>query len=151
VYRRCTTRKARVDVREVTTKSGMRRWRARYRDALGRQMVRQFSRKSEARAWIDNATAAKVTGTLTDTKAGRLTLQELYDEINAERKYAAATLSMRRVAWKHIPDSVARLPLNQIDAHVVDRVLADVTAPAMRPRSGRYCRACSPRPSQRGA
>lgn len=121
-----------MDVREVTIGTGERRWRARYRDATGRQVVRQFRRQRDARAWIDAATAAKVGGTLTDSKAGRMTLQELYEEINAERSYAPSTTSMRAVAWRHVPARVRALPLNAIDARVVERVLADVAAPAMR-------------------
>ncbi len=38
-------------------------WRARYRDADGKEHSQHFPRKIDAQAWLDEVTAAVVTGT----------------------------------------------------------------------------------------
>lgn len=51
-------------------------WRARYRDDAGREHARHFPRKVDAQRWLDEATAALVTGQYVRPKAGRVTLGE---------------------------------------------------------------------------
>jgi len=55
--------------REVTTVF----WRARYRDAGGKQHERHFARKTDAQRWLDEVTASVVVGTYTDPKSAKLT------------------------------------------------------------------------------
>ncbi len=50
------------------------RWRARYRDALGREHSRHFARKIDAQHWLDDVTTAVRTGTYSDPRRGRLTI-----------------------------------------------------------------------------
>jgi integrase len=50
------------------------KWRARYRDAAGREHARHFERKVDAQRWLDQVTASVVRGDYVDPKAGRLTL-----------------------------------------------------------------------------
>jgi len=38
-------------------------WRARYRDEAGKQHARHFTRKVDARRWLDGVTASKMAGT----------------------------------------------------------------------------------------
>ena len=38
-----------------------RRWRARYRDAAGREHSRHFTRKVDAQNWLDSVTTAVTT------------------------------------------------------------------------------------------
>jgi hypothetical protein len=121
-----------ADLRAVQLTSGERRWRARYRDTMGRQVVKQFKRKSDATAWINQATHDRIAGTLAHAKAGRQTLQALYDEVHEVRRYAPATASMHAVAWKHVRSAVRSAPNSSIDAATVERVLSKVEAPAMR-------------------
>ena len=52
------------------------RWRARYRDLDGREHSRHFDRKVDAQRWLDEVTAALITGTYVDPNAGRVTLKE---------------------------------------------------------------------------
>ena len=40
-----------------------KRWRARYVDDRGREHAKGFARKSDAQAWLNEITAAQVTGT----------------------------------------------------------------------------------------
>lgn len=46
-------------------------WRARYRDAAGKEHARHFSRKVDAQRWLNEVTAAIVTGQYIDPQAGR--------------------------------------------------------------------------------
>lgn len=50
-------------------------WRARYRDAAGKEHARHFVRKVDAQTWLDQVTAAVVRGDYVDPKAGRVTLR----------------------------------------------------------------------------
>lgn len=54
------------------------KWRARYRDAAGREHARHFDRKVDAQRWIDEVTASIVTGAYVDPKAGKVTLETFY-------------------------------------------------------------------------
>ena len=51
-------------------------WRARYRDDAGKEHARHFARKVDAQRWIDETTAAVVTGQYVDPKAGKTTVRE---------------------------------------------------------------------------
>jgi hypothetical protein len=43
-------------------------WRARYRDAAGKEHARHFVRRVDAQRWIDETTASVVTGQYVDPK-----------------------------------------------------------------------------------
>lgn len=47
------------------------RWRARYRDASGREHAKHFARKVDGQRWLDGQTAAIVAGQYVDPKADR--------------------------------------------------------------------------------
>lgn len=49
-------------------------WRARYRDAAGKEHARHFGRKVDAQRWIDTETAKMVRGDWHDPKAGKESL-----------------------------------------------------------------------------
>ncbi|GLB90948.1 site-specific integrase [Mycobacterium kiyosense] len=52
------------------------RWRARYVDEDGREHGKMFARKIDAKRWLDGFTAAVVTGTYVDPKAGQITFRD---------------------------------------------------------------------------
>jgi integrase len=52
------------------------RWRARYRDAGGREHSRHFDRKVDAQRWLDGVTASIVAGTYIDPALTRVTVAE---------------------------------------------------------------------------
>ncbi len=52
------------------------RYRARYRDHAGREHARHFARKVDAQRWVDEQTAALVTGRWVDPRASRTTFAE---------------------------------------------------------------------------
>jgi integrase len=107
------------------------RYRVTWRDVAGRQVVRQVKTEREARDLLAQVGHDRIAGTLADTKAGRQTLQELYDEVHAVRRYSKATMSMHATAWKHVPAAVRAVAISKMDVVTIDRVLARVAAPAM--------------------
>jgi len=50
------------------------RWRARYRDEAGKEHAKHFDRRVDGQRWLDEVTAAAVTGQYVDRKAGRKTM-----------------------------------------------------------------------------
>ncbi len=54
------------------------RWRARYRDAAGKEHSKHFGRKVDASRWLDEVTASVVTGAYADPKLGRRTVANWY-------------------------------------------------------------------------
>ena len=50
-------------------------WRARYRDAAGKEHARHFVRKVDAQRWLDEVTTSIVTGQYVDPRAGRITFR----------------------------------------------------------------------------
>lgn len=50
------------------------RWRARYRDATGKEHAKHFDRKVDGQRWLDQVTAAVVRGDYVDPRAGRVTV-----------------------------------------------------------------------------
>ena len=53
-------------------------WRARYRDAAGKEHARHFARKVDAQRWLDEVTTSVVTGNYVDPKAGKITFERFY-------------------------------------------------------------------------
>lgn len=56
------------------------KWRARYRDADGKEHAKHFTRKIDAQGWLDDVTAAVVTGQYVDPRAGRITYRQWYQQ-----------------------------------------------------------------------
>jgi integrase len=67
------------------------RYRPRYRDEHGKEHARHFDRKVDAQRWLDEVTAAMVTGTYVDPSAGRQTFAEYYAEWSARQVWAPGT------------------------------------------------------------
>lgn len=67
------------------TKQPDGRWRARYRDARGRDHNKRFDRRVDAARWLDDATARIVTGTWVDPARSRITVGAWADQWLAGR------------------------------------------------------------------
>lgn len=52
------------------------RWRARYRDAAGKEHAKHFGRKIDGQRWLDDVTASQVAGTYVDPRRSRVTVGE---------------------------------------------------------------------------
>lgn len=72
------------------------KWRARYRDEAGKEHARHFDRKKDGERWLDEQTAAQVTGQWVDPKAGDITVAAYARQWAAGRPHNARTA--RRVA-----------------------------------------------------
>jgi integrase len=91
-------------------------WRARYRDANGKEHAKHFSRKVDGQSWLDEVTAAVATGTYVDPKNNRVTLREYATEWQASH--------LGRAATQRIVDNALRL-------HILPR-LGDRTIASLR-------------------
>lgn len=92
------------------------KYRARYRDAGGREHARHFDLKKDAQRWLNEVTASIVTGQYVDPKAGRTTV----------RAYAGG--------WQHIQvssDSTRRIVDNALRLHILP-TLGDYKIAAVR-------------------
>src|SRR5215213_7521377 len=67
------------------------KYRPRYRDEHGKEHARHFDRKVDAQRWLDEVTAAVVTGAYVDPGAGRQTFAEYYAEWSARQVWAPGT------------------------------------------------------------
>jgi hypothetical protein len=66
-------------------------YRGRYRDEAGKEHSRHFGRKVDAQAWLDQVTAAVVTGQYVDPKAGRITFTDFYGQWSDRQVWVAGT------------------------------------------------------------
>lgn len=79
-------------------------WRARYRDTAGREHARHFRRKVDAQRWLDETTAALVTGAYVTPAAGRATIASVAAVwLAGHPEWSAATLARNRsIVDRHI-------------------------------------------------
>jgi integrase len=85
------------------------KWRARYRDAGGREHAKHFARRVDAQRWLDEVTASVVTGQYVDPKAGRIsfkTYAEQWREAQVHRQSSADHVEtmLRRHAYPTLGD-----------------------------------------------
>ncbi len=97
-----------------------RRWLARYVDDQGHENTRSFERRLEAQAWLDEITAAQVTGTYVAPKAGRITVAELHAKwLGTQGHLKQTTVATRSFAWSgYVEDRWARVAA--ADVHTSD-------------------------------
>ncbi|PWC04254.1 tyrosine-type recombinase/integrase [Agromyces badenianii] len=128
------------------------RWRARYRDAAGKEHARHFQFKdnprdpdNSARHWLDKVTAAVVTGTYVDPKTAKTTLSEWADEwLKGYQTRRSGTVRQARVHLKHITAKFGDRALGSIrpsevkawTAELKSSGLADSTVYAVHSRLG---------------
>ncbi len=67
------------------------RYQARYRDASGREHSRRFDRKAMARRWLDETTAAIVSGQYVDPAAGKTTVRQYAGQWQAAQVWRPKT------------------------------------------------------------
>lgn len=84
------------------------RWRARYRDADGREHARHFTRKIDGQRWLDEVTASVVTGQYVDPDAGRITFRSFYSVWSERQVWAPGTrramdLAVRSMTFADTP------------------------------------------------
>ena len=129
-------------------------YRPRFRDASGREHARHFKRKVDAQRWLDEMTAAMVTGQYVDPAAGRVTFREYAERWRATQVHRPTTAAhvetmLRRHVYPGIGDKrlgsvlpsdvqslVKQLSLDLAPATVgvVHRILAGIFKAAVRDR-----------------
>lgn len=68
------------------------RWQARFRDPVtDRQHSKNFDRKVDAEAWLNEQISATVTGRYVDPKSGKVSLQVYYDDWKERQLWKAST------------------------------------------------------------
>jgi integrase len=80
------------------------KWRARYRDADGKEHARHFDRKVDAQRWLDEVTTSVITGQYVDPRAGRVTF---------------ATYAERWTESLIVGEAAARITDNALRVHLV--------------------------------
>ncbi|MGO2166656.1 tyrosine-type recombinase/integrase [Corynebacterium casei] len=87
-------------------------WRARYRDAAGKEHSRHFKRKVDGQRWLDEVTASVITGRYVDPKAGKIAFSVWYEHWMTRQVWAAGTHESASMILRSIP--FAEKHLNQI-------------------------------------
>jgi integrase len=131
-----------------------RTYRPRFRDASGKEHARHFKRKVDAQRWLDEMTAAMVTGQYVDPAAGRVTFREYAERWRATQVHRPTTAAhvetmLRRHVYPSLGDKrlgsvlpsdiqslVKQLSLDLAPATVgvVHRILAGIFKAAVRDR-----------------
>lgn len=109
------------------------KWRARYRDAAGKEHSRHFDRKIDGQRWLDEVTAAVVTGQYVDPKAGRVTFGAWFDQWVSEQVWEDGTIETTVLVRKSL--TFADKPIRTVTQSDVKRWLKSLTLPtATRPK-----------------
>lgn len=91
------------------------RWRARYRDEAGKEHARHFRRKVDAQNWLDEQTAALVTGTHVDPKAGKTTFRQYGESWRASQPHKPATAKRVRITLEtHLYPEIGDRPMSGV-------------------------------------
>lgn len=78
-------------------------WRARYRDAAGKEHARHFPRRADAQRWLDEVTTAVVTGAYVDPKAGKVTWSDWCASWMERQAWVAGTIEAATTAVASVP------------------------------------------------
>ncbi|WP_148311201.1 tyrosine-type recombinase/integrase [Rhodococcus opacus] len=82
-----------------------KRWRARYVDDQGREHAKGFDRKPDAEAWLEQITAAQVTGNYVDPQRGKITFASFYREWSSRQVWVPGTVQAMNLAANSVPFS----------------------------------------------
>lgn len=88
------------------------KWRARYRDAAGREHAKHFTRKADAQRWLDEETADIVTGKYVNPKDRKVTVDAWCDRwIEGYGSRRPSSVRQARVHLAQIRKEFGPLPL----------------------------------------
>jgi integrase len=115
------------------------RWRVWWRDSKGRTASKVFPTKRDAQWHVKEIARQETTGELTDRKAGRKTLEAVYDDVHATRRYASATVALHKALWANPGGGISRTlgsrAIASITPEQIDEFLATINAPSIRDKS----------------
>lgn len=107
------------------------KWRARYRDEAGREHARHFDRKVDAQRWLDEVTAAVVTGQYVDPRAGTITFEQWFRQWKETRTWAPASVATAELAASSV--TFATVPMRNLRRSHVDGWVKTMTAADLAP------------------
>jgi integrase len=107
------------------------RWRARYRDEGGREFSKHFPRKVDAQRWLDETTAAVVTGQYVDPRAGRVTFASYYAEWSTRQLWESTTVKAMNLAAGSV--TFGTVPLGALKRSHVEQWVKSMTARELAP------------------
>lgn len=110
------------------------KWRARYRDADGRERTKQFVRKVDARRWLNETSQAHLEGRYVDPRAGRITLHDYAHEWLSRQVHRPTTADqMEGVLRRYIDPQLGNMRIAAIapsDVQVWVKQLSRTLAPS---------------------
>lgn len=103
-------------------------WRARYRDAAGREHAKHFDRRVDAQRWIDEVTASVVTGMYVDPAAGKVTFKAYADAWSAAQPWRAKTRTRVESALRvHISPVIGDRPIAAVRTSEVQALVSGLS------------------------
>jgi integrase len=91
------------------------KYRPRYRDADGKEHAKHFARKVDAQAWLDEQTAALVTGQWIDPKSAKITVAEYAATWEAVQVCRPGTARITDNALRlHIVPTLGKRPMSAV-------------------------------------
>jgi integrase len=100
------------------------KYRARYRDLAGKEHARHFEFKKDAQRWLDEVTAALVTGDYVDPRDKKVTVDQWCDAWLETYAHRESTERQARVHVARIRKEFGPLPLMAVDEMAVKRWMA---------------------------
>ena len=109
-------------------------YRPRYRDENGKEHARHFKRKVDAQRWLDEVTAAMVTGDYVDPAAGKITFKAWFKAWSSRQVWERGTTLAAEQAASSV--TFADVPMRQIRPSHVQQWVKVMSQPASSRTSG---------------
>jgi integrase len=91
------------------------KYRARYRDSAGSEHAKHFSRRADAQRWLDEVTAAVVTGQYVDPRSGRVTFRQYAEQWRGGQVHRPSTqVYIERQLRRHAYPVLGDRPMSSI-------------------------------------
>ncbi|MEE6295704.1 tyrosine-type recombinase/integrase [Georgenia wangjunii] len=104
-------------------------WRARYRDAAGKEHARHFTRKVDAQAWLDSVTASVVRGDYVDPGRSRVTVAVVAEAWLGNPRWTASTRARNEsILARHVLPRWGTVRLADVAHEDVQAWVSDVSA-----------------------
>lgn len=108
----------------VTRKTGQVVWRARYRDADGREHSRHFARQADGKQWLDEVTTSILTGKYVQPKAGKVKFRTFAEDWLNDRIQRDATEQLYRGHLeRHVYPVIGSKNLDSITSKTITRLV----------------------------
>jgi integrase len=113
------------------------RYRARYRDANGKEHARHFARKVDAQRWLDGVTASVVRGDYTDPRGSTVTLGEMTERWLRGQVHLKATGRTRveGIARNYVTPRWGAVRLRDVSHSDIQAWIAEFVASGLSPSS----------------